>query len=165
MPLLPTRTDLLYNIVEQTLVGSIDGVSISARAGSGGRAGSKTAGVINLFLANNPYATRVKKTGTHAGGPLPLARYALRTHESRANWIRLTPLPEDNALLRDRAGFAIHGRGPWGSDGCIVPTDFAVVRLIHRLVKAREAAGRFPPTLEVMAVGDLGRFDRLGSTA
>src|SRR3954469_15036364 len=135
MALLPTRTDLLYNIVEETLVGSIDGVSISAQAGSGGRAGSKTAGAVNLFLANNPYATRVKKTGKHPGGPLPMARYELRTHESHANWIRLTPIAVDDPLLRGRAGFAIHGRGPWGSDGCIVPTDFTVVRLIHRLVK------------------------------
>lgn len=38
MPLLPTRTDLVYNIVELTLTGTIDGVSISADAGSGGRA-------------------------------------------------------------------------------------------------------------------------------
>jgi hypothetical protein len=165
MALLPTRTDLLYNIVEGTLVGSIDGVSISAQAGSGGRAGSKTKGALNIFVANNPFATRVKKAGMTPGGPLPMARYELRPHESRANWIRLTPIAEDGKLLHGRDGFAIHGRGPWGSDGCIVPTDFTVVKLLHKLAKARQAARKPAPTLEVIAVGDLDRFDRLNSTA
>jgi hypothetical protein len=165
MPLLPTRTDLVYNIVEQTLTGSVDGVSISATAGSGGRAGSKTAGAVHQLLANNPYATKVKKTKSHPGGPLPRARYELKTHESRPKWIRLTPIAEDGILLGERDGFAIHGRGAWGSDGCIVPTDFTVVELLYRLVKAREEAGQAPPTLEVISAGDFGRFDRLNATA
>ena len=33
-----TNTDLIYSIVEQLLTGSIDGVSITAQALSGGRA-------------------------------------------------------------------------------------------------------------------------------
>jgi len=163
--MLPTRTDLLYNIVEQTLVGAIDGVPITAQAGSGGRAGSKTKGAVNMFLANNPYATSVKKTAAHPGGPLPRARYKLTTHESRDLWIRLTPLEEDGAMLGKRDGFAIHGRGSWGSDGCIVPTDFTVVQLIHRLVKARESAGKEAPTLEVVAAGDFAPFDRMNRIA
>jgi hypothetical protein len=165
MPLLPTRTDLVYDIVELTLTGTIDGVSISADAGSGGRAGSKTKGAVHQLLANNPYATQVKKTKSHPGGPLPRARYELKTHESRPLWIRLTPVAEDGVLLGKRDGFAIHGRGAWGSDGCIVPTDFTVVELLHRLVKARETAGKAPPTLEVISAGDFGRFDRLNATA
>lgn len=163
--LLPTHTDLVFNIVEQTLTGSIDGVKINARAGSGGRAGSKTRGAVHELLANNPYMTRVKKTVRHPGGPLPRARYQLSTHEHRKLWIRLTPVAEDQRFLHGRAGFAIHGRGPWGSDGCIVPMDFPVVRLIHRLVKAREDAGRPGPTLQVVSVGDFGIFDRLNATA
>ena len=166
MPLLPTRTDLVYNIVEQTLTGTVDGVSISATAGSGGRAGSRTPGAVHQLLANNPYATRVKKTKNQIGGPLPRARYTLRTHESRPLWIRLTPVAEDGALLGDRNGFAIHrAGGERGSDGCIVPTDFTVVELLYRLVKARERTGKAAPTLEVIAVGDFGRFDRLNATA
>ncbi len=51
------NTDLVYNIVEQTITGSIDGVSVVAQAVSGGRAGSKLKGVVNPLLANNPYAT------------------------------------------------------------------------------------------------------------
>ena len=165
MPLLPTRTDLLYNIVEESLTGSINSVSICAQAGSGGRAGSKTKGAVNAFLANNPYATGVKKNSKHPGGPLPRARYSLSTHEKHPFWIRLTPLAEDGALLRGRDGFAIHGRGPWGSDGCIVPSDFGVVKLIYSLVQATEKAGKPAPTLEVMSVGVFDRFDRMLSTA
>jgi len=156
-----TRTDLVYNIVEGVLSGAIDGTSICAQAGAGGRAGTKTKGAVNMFLANNPYATHVKKKAGGVGGPLPMARYHLRTHESKKDQIRLVPFPEDAEALGDRDGFLIHGRGPRGSDGCIVPTDFNVVQLIHKLVKARESAKKPAPTLAVVAVGDFERFERL----
>jgi hypothetical protein len=160
-----TGTDLVYNIVEEQLTGLIDGVSIDAYAGSGGRAGTKTKGAVNIFLANNPYATGVKKQGQRPGGPLPLARYTLKTHETKSVWIRLLPFAEDERLLGNRAGFAIHGRGTWGSDGCIVPDDFHVVQKLHALTKAREKAGKPAPTLAVVAIGDFERFDRLRTTA
>lgn len=54
------------------LVGSIHGVSISAHAVAGGRAGSKTSGAVHDFLANNPYATGAKQRGKTPGGPLIL---------------------------------------------------------------------------------------------
>jgi hypothetical protein len=158
------RSDLVYNIVEQSLVGNVDGKWINARAVSGGRAGSKTHGVVEFMRANNPYATGVKKSSTVAGGPLPMVTYYLKTHESRPSWIRLIPLA-NNAAMRGRDGFAIHGRGKRGSDGCIVPTDFNVVQLLYKLVKAREDAGKPAPTLAVVAIGDLERFDRLNRTA
>lgn len=148
-----TGTDLIYNIVEAQLSGVIDGIAISAYAVSGGRSGSKTAGVVNPFLANNPFATRVKKTSTVPGGPLIMGKYFLKTHETRSNWIRLIPF-EDNEM-GDRDGFAIHGRGNRGSDGCIVPTDFNVVETLHKLLKKREAAGSSPLTLAVISVGDM----------
>lgn len=164
--MLPTRTDLIYNIVEQTLAGSIDGVSINAQAGSGGRAGSRHKNAINPFLANNPYATGVKLTPTQVGGPLPRARYTLTTHEKHHLWIRLTPFKEDQWRMGDRNGMAIHrSGGERGSDGCIVPTDFTVVELIHRLCQSREKAGKPAPTLEVVSVGDLEPFERLHRTA
>ena len=160
-------TDLVYNIVEQVLVGSLDGTPISAHVVSGGRAGSKTPGAENPFLANNPYATSVKKTARTPGGPLILGVYTLRTHESTPAWIRLVPRPGNS--MKGRDGFAIHGRGPRGSDGCIVPTDFAAVKLLYSLVKAREGKGGPAPTLAVVAIGDLDviekRLDRLNRTA
>lgn len=155
--------DLVFNIVEQILTGKIGDTAISAHAVSGGRAGSKKKGAVNVLLANNPYSTVVKKKGDRPGGTIPLARYELRTHESRENWIRLVPLKGEN--LHGRSGFAIHGRGQRGSDGCIVPTDFHNLLLIYSLVKAREKAGQPAPTLAVVAVGDLSRFDRLMQTA
>jgi hypothetical protein len=162
-----TGTDLTYNIVEELLTGIVDGTAISAHVVSGGRAGSKTAGAVNPFLANNPYATSVKKTVTIPGGPLIMGKYTLKTHESRANWIRLMPFGEN--AMHGRDGFAIHGRGPRGSDGCIVPTDFAMVQLLHGLVKAREHKGLPGPTLAVIAVGDLdfieGRLKEMSRTA
>jgi len=155
--------DLVYNILEQSLRGSIDGTSINARAVSGGRAGSKLPGVVEYLRANNPYATHVKKTSSVAGGPLPVSTYTLKTHESRPNWIRL--LPTDKGAMHGRTGFAIHGRGPHGSDGCIVPGDFHVVQQLFALLRAREKAGKRAPTLSVVAIGDTERFDRLNRIA
>ncbi len=153
-----TGTDLVYNIVEELLTGFIDGTSITAQAVSGGRAGSKMQGVVNPLLANNPYATRVKKKGTMPGGPTIMGKYQLKTHESKQNWIRLVPFAEN--LMHGRDGFAIHGRGKRGSDGCIVPTDFNVVQLVYSLVKAREQADKTAPTLAVVAIGDLDYVER-----
>ncbi len=166
-----TGTDLIYNILEEQLVGEIDKVSISAYAVSGGRAGSKTRGAVNPLLANNPYATRVKKKGEKQdappGGPIVLGRYSLQTHETKANMIRLVPAAGTD--MHGRSGFLIHGRGPRGSDGCIVPTDFHLVQLLHKLVKARETAGKAAPTLAVVAIGDFRsldlKLDQLNRTA
>jgi hypothetical protein len=151
-----SQCDLVFNIVECLLVGRIGKVEISATAVAGGRAGSKSKGVVDFVLANNPFATGVKKQGKKPGGPLPLGRYKLVPHEKKANWIRLVPLAGTN--LNGRAGFAIHGRGSRGSDGCIVPTDFHNVLLIYKLVKALSDSGQPSPTLEVIAAGDLDRW-------
>ena len=154
-------TDLSYNVVEQQLVGEIDGKSICAHVVSGGRAGSKQAGVVNPFLANNPYATGIKKSAKIPGGPLILGTYELRTHEDRQkrpNWIRL--IPSAGNYMKGRDGFAIHGRGNRGSDGCLVPTDFAVVMLLYKLVDARERQGRPAPMLTVGAIGDLDVIEK-----
>ena len=87
-----------------------------------------------------------------------MGKYRLKTHESTPNWIRLLPFTENYMHKRD--GFAIHGRGKRGSDGCIVPTDFAVVQQLHSLVAARERSGGAAPTLAVVAIGDLDAVDR-----
>lgn len=157
------QTDLVFNMVEQTLTGKIGDTHVSARAVSGGRAGSKKKGAVNPLMANNPFSTGIKKTKDQPGGAIPLRKFSLRTHESRKNWIRLLPLAGENLGARD--GFAIHGRGQRGSDGCIVPTDFHVVLLLHRLVKDLEQAGKPAPTLAVVAIGDLARYENLMNTA
>ena len=140
---------LKYNIVEAHLYGNIGDLKINAFAGSGGRAMTKTKGAENWYLENNWKATFVKKTSSNLGGPLPLGKYKLRIHESRSNWIRLIPLT--STYMGGRAGMAIHGRGPRGSDGCIVPNSFKVVTdLVSKLKEIN-----FEPILEVVAIGDL----------
>lgn len=160
-------TDFVYNIVEDLLTGSLDGVTFSASAGSGGRAGSKLKGVVNPLLANNPYATGIKSEGNRAGGPIVMGKYTMKTHESRKFWIRLIPDAGNN--MKGRDGFAIHGRGPIGSHGCIVPTDFNVVEALYKLIAAREMKGGPAPTLAVVAIGDFDFVDqklaKLKSTA
>ncbi|ORE88027.1 hypothetical protein ATO4_24756 [Aurantimonas sp. 22II-16-19i] len=149
-------TDLVYNVCSSSLTGSIDGVNIVATAVSGGRAGSKLDDVVQDFIANNPFTTGIKLKNGGVGGVLPLTEYRMRTHEDREkrpNWIRLIPIRPDE--MRGRDGMAIHGSGPRGSDGCIVPTDFNIVKELYRLVKAREDAHKAAPTLAVVAIGDI----------
>ncbi len=149
--------DLTYNIVEMTLTGSIDGHRVNATAYSGGRAGSKQANAVHPMLANNPFATgvkKIKKGDKTIGGTIPLGTYALKTQEDKHHkYIRLNPVAGTN--LHGRGGFLIHGRGPRGSDGCIVPQNFAVVVSLYGLVEHREKSGRPAPTLEVVAIGDI----------
>jgi hypothetical protein len=145
------QSDLIYNIATGLITGSVGGHSILAHCGSGGRAGTKTPGALNWWLANNPFATHVQKTQLNPGGPIPYGKYKLVLHESRKNWIRLIPL--DPRTLQGRSGFAIHGRGQRGSDGCIVPTDFHIVQFLCQLLHKLQKKGQPAPVLEVVATG------------
>jgi hypothetical protein len=84
--------------------------------------------------------------------------YTLKVHESKPNWIRLIPNKKNYMSKRD--GFAIHGRGKRGSDGCIVPNNFSIVTKLYDLTKKYADAGK-EITLEVKAVGDIDYFERL----
>ncbi len=147
------QPEMAYNIAGGVLRGRIDGVSFVASAGSGGRAGSKTPGAVNWWLANNPLATGVRtpKDESRAGGPLPMGIYRVVPHEHHADRLRLLPL--DPAAMQGRHSMQIHGRGKHGSFGCIVPTDFNNVLLICKLVRARVARGGKPVHLRVFAEG------------
>ena len=163
--------DLYYNIATCRLKGSLDGKNVDNYAVSGGRAGTKTLGAQNLWLSNNVFATNVKlqeskKNEGSSGGPLPQGIYTLLPHEEHENWIRLIPfkttLPEiringkalkGNNWMQGRSGFAIHGRGPRGSDGCIVIPEFEVVIKIYKQVDARSKNGAKPFVLKVYAEG------------
>ena len=151
-----SSTDMRYFIADGQLVGSIDGQSFFAEAGSGGRAGSKKKGVLNIGLANNPDATCVRGNDKDPDGfgPIPEGLYYMKTHEKNVNWIRLNQDPTNNMCGRD--GFAIHGRGPTGSHGCIVPNDFGVVLRLYAICLEREKNKKAPPTLQVIrSVGSL----------
>jgi hypothetical protein len=160
-PLDLTPPELTYNIASRLLTGAIDGHRVSAYAVSGGRAGTKSKDGFNWWLANNPLATHVKlpSNRAHPGGPLPMGVYRILLHESKENWLRLLPL--DDRMMHGRSGMAIHGRGMRGSDGCIVPTDFSVVRHLCSLIKKRKEAGGRDVRLQVVAIGvDLDRQNR-----
>jgi hypothetical protein len=96
-----------------------------ARSGGGGgttRNGQTAAG-------NNPYMTNLVTSGPKKGkghvhgGPIPMGTYAVGVpfkHPRLGLAARL--IPAHKSTLMDRGNdFFIHGRGPHGSDGCIVP--------------------------------------------
>ena len=158
--------DLTYNIATYTLKGMVGGVSFETRGFSGGRGGSKTEGVTNYFLANNIFSTGIQKNHgdpNSVGGTLPLGTYKMYLHEERHPWIRLIPL--NDKAMHNRSGFAIHGSGPRGSDGCIVLTDSAILKLLVEQVgslsgkcKKKDHVLILPKskqitTIEVVAVG------------
>lgn len=115
---------LSYFIFERLLTGTAGGRRIHVPALSGGGGGSKVNPPNDD--TNNPYSlgvrTGVGASGKHVhGGPLPLGRYTIKPparHPRLGLSARLEPTGQP---MLGRAGFLIHGRGPHGSDGCIVP--------------------------------------------
>jgi hypothetical protein len=119
---------LTYSISEGLLTGLANGAMIYVTALSGGGGGSTRHG--GNSDTNNPYSTGVKteegKTHQH-GGPIPTGRYRIlppSRHPHLGLSCRLDPYDADQTRhMGGRDGFYIHGRGPHGSDGCIVPME------------------------------------------
>jgi hypothetical protein len=118
---------LTYYLFEGVLTGLASGHMIHVSALSGGGGGStQHAGNADT---NDPYAQGVKTTGSgkdhRHGGPIPTGRYRIQPpahHPHLGLSCRLDPYDRDQAPhMLGRDGFYIHGRGPHGSDGCIVP--------------------------------------------
>jgi len=165
--------DLTYNIAELRLQGLINYKGkkyfFDSRAFSGGRGGSTTPGAVDRRLANNPFATHVKGEETNnmitkVGGPIPMGKYSMKT-SSTVNRIDL--FPQTNGNLAGRTGgFQIHGTGPKGSIGCIVPADFDDVIRLYGLLSDIEDENLPAPVLQVVAEGsDIDRFLRLPAIA
>ena len=114
---------LTYYIFEGLLVGNAGGRSFYIHALSGGGSGS-TKGAGNS-AGNNPYSTGLKTSGaagsaSHVhGGPVPLGKYRIHRPAFRSGHGKCAVLEPQSGS--NRSGFLIHGRGPHGSDGCIVP--------------------------------------------
>ncbi len=140
------RSSLTYYIFEGVLVGQAGGSSFHIFALSGGGGGSKSTvpGWVAGDVVNNPYMTglaeRDTKSGHRHGGPIPAGLTTIAgprpTTKGKGRWATLVPDPR-NAMMH-RSGFAIHGRGKHGSDGCIVPTNPAD---FQRLMDALEVDG------------------------
>jgi hypothetical protein len=120
--------NLTYSLFEGVLNGTANGESVHVMALSGGGGGSSRHG--GNGDTNNPYSTGVKtkegKVHQH-GGPIPLGRYRIlppSRHPHLGLSCRLDPYDaEQTRHMMGRDGFYIHGRGPHGSDGCIVPLE------------------------------------------
>lgn len=120
-------TELTYYIGEGLLTGFAGGRFIHVHALSGGRGGTTVPGA-TTGIANNPYATGVKATGSGGahrhGGPLPVGDYTINAPEQHPHLGRSCRLDPDRLnRMHNRGGFFIHGRGRHGSDGCIVPLE------------------------------------------
>ncbi len=121
---------LTFYISEGLLTGLAAGHMIHLRAMSGGGGGSTKHG--GDADTDNPASTGVKETATRRGGPLPVGKYKIHAPSRRAHLglcAQLDPYDKEQAAhMFGRGGFFIHGRGPLGSDGCIVPMEsFAVL--------------------------------------
>jgi hypothetical protein len=125
---------LTYSIFEGTLTGILSGTLIHMEALSGGAGGSTRHSATDA--ANNPYDEGLKTSGAAGsslhihGGPIPPGRYTI---DKPAHHGHLGLAARLNSGLHrpfGRDGFFIHGRGPHGSDGCIVPlhpADFGIL--------------------------------------
>ena len=118
------KANLTYYIFEGVLVGNAGGRSFHLLALSGGGGGStKSRPAASM---NNPYMTALKTTSPGAqhqhGGPLPSGWYKILKPAQHPHLGRSALLePRIPNAMMGRGGFFIHGRGPHGSDGCIVP--------------------------------------------
>lgn len=138
----PKRThappaDLTFAIAGGMLTGTAGGEAVKMPAFSGGRGGSTTKGAVDAGVVNNPDKVGQKTDHRHHvhGGPLPPGTYTIGVPSRHAHLglsAALTPHTGNHML--GRAGFFIHGSGPHGSDGCIVPAAAADFhRLMHLL--------------------------------
>ena len=120
--------NLTYYILEGVLTGTANGHMIHVVAVSGGGGGSKVHG--GNSDTNNPYSQGLEevdgKNHVH-GGPIPAGRYkVLAPRHNHKLGLSAQLDPYDDAQVKrmyGRDGFFIHGRGPHGSDGCIVPME------------------------------------------
>ena len=126
---------LRYSIADEMLYGTVNGVSISTKAFSGGGRGSN-AGAERSDLQH--WSTSKKAPADYdlqnRGGPLPqgfyIARYigtykkfgeCARLEQTLTSLLQADVTAPSGLKVTDRDGFLIHGAGPKGSDGCIVP--------------------------------------------
>lgn len=118
--------NLTFYIAEGLLVGAAGGHMwhVEARSGGGGGARKNPGGNADT---DNPGSVAVAESHDHRGGPLPPGRYRVGSpsvHKGLGYSAALTPYDTDQkAHMFGRSGFYIHGRGPKGSDGCIVPME------------------------------------------
>lgn len=131
----PGTAQLTYYIFEGVLTGIFGTDEIHLTAWSGGAGGSRKLDPTDD--ANNPYSYAVKEVDDPKqpirGGPIPPGSYQIYPPAKSPHLglcAKLNPLFK---VPNNRAGFAIHGQGPKGSDGCIVIPDKEFAGLMEKL--------------------------------
>jgi hypothetical protein len=121
--------DLHYSIARGLLYGTAGGKDFSIPAWSGFGGGStRHAGPGKVLQYMGPVLTWVPtsdegKKHQH-GGPLPVGTYTIERPARNGHLGQSAKLdPAEGNWMLGRSDFFIHGRGPHGSDGCIVPSD------------------------------------------
>ena len=147
------KNSLRYSICEELLYGEVAGVRIAMRAFSGGGRES-TAGAERKDLKHWSTTKKAPEVFDYKnrGGPLPAGLYLASYYGAHPHLGECAALIQTlSSLLHrdyysttgvsvtDRAGFFVHGVGPKGSDGCIVPETRAdLTTLLSALKKAAE---------------------------
>lgn len=116
---------LIYDSGHEILHGTVGTTQFSFRAFSGGGRGfnpRKAAKGHTSDATVSSWDFHTKEHGSVRGGPLPPGNYKCVYYANHPTFhecvfLRALEVPH----LGTRGGFFIHGRGPKGSDGCIVP--------------------------------------------
>jgi|ERR1035441_7418946 hypothetical protein len=152
-----TTANLTYYIFEGLLTGFVEARRFHITALSGGAGGTTKANTATT--GNNPYAVGLKTTGPaksagHVhGGPIPPGTYSIQKPANHPHLGLSARLDHPHWRPMGRDGFFIHGRGPHGSDGCIVPLDMTqFIDLMNALTKSNGG------TLVVAEAMDGSRF-------
>jgi hypothetical protein len=116
---------LEYYIMERTLRGSVGGKAVHFYALSGG-GGGRRGNPVPTEVVNNPYfeGREYIESRGQDGGPIPPGWYWIlhsnpKDFSQHGICVRLKPMK--HTFVMGRGGFLIHGQGPRGSQGCIVP--------------------------------------------
>ena len=135
---------LKFSIKEGLLTGTAGGKVVHMLVWSGGGGGSKS-GWVQKGTVNNPAKSGLKTAGGHKdhkhhvhGGPIPPGSYSIHTPDGKhPNLGPISALlaPAKGNHMHGRGGFFIHGRGPHGSDGCLVPHTSADFHKLMDLLK------------------------------
>jgi hypothetical protein len=150
---------LVCSIARETLRGVVDGKNFIMRAWSGGARG-RTKGATEFSHASYDVFRKENEAKGIRGGPIPPGIYICRYVKSHAKFgeciflqqtiLSLFQVDADaNIRFYDRAGFFIHGRGPRGSDGCIVPAEKDARLALNTAIKDAKS----PVMLQVVEQG------------
>jgi hypothetical protein len=118
---------LTYCIFEGLLTGVVANRIFRIFALSGGAGGSTKH--TTTESVNNVYMEGLKTKGAATsrahihGGPIPPGRYVIEPPCQHPHLGLAARLVHPHRRPMGRDGFFIHGRGPHGSDGCIVPVN------------------------------------------